>query len=258
MTDTTKQNPSEFADFGFQKVKWDDKQDLVNNVFAKVADKYDLMNDLMSGGMHRLWKNDMIAWIAPPKSGTPCALLDVAGGTGDIAFRFLKTAGHNASATICDISPEMLQVGRKRAETKAPFADLDFVTGNAEDLPFPDKSFDIYTIAFGIRNVPNITKALKEARRVLKTGGRFMCLEFSEVQVPILDDFYDAYSFHAIPRLGSLAASDSDSYQYLVESIRKFPKQKEFAALIEDAGFEQVKYRNLSGGIAAIHSGWRL
>lgn len=258
MNDKTSSHENDVTDFGFKKVGWDQKQGLVNNVFAKVADKYDLMNDLMSGGMHRLWKNDLIAWLAPPVSATNFSLLDVAGGTGDISFRFLEAAGAGASATICDISPEMLTVGRARKEEKAPHAALEFVTGNAEALPFPDKSFDAYTIAFGIRNVPDIPKALREAHRVLKVGGRFMCLEFSEVQVPILDRLYDAFSFGAIPTIGSIAAGDADSYRYLVESIRRFPPQEKFLNMIEEAGFAQTKYRNLSGGIAAIHSAWRI
>lgn len=254
--ETTTSGPT--ADFGFQKVAPDQKQGMVNDVFSKVATNYDLMNDLMSGGLHRLWKNEMISWAAPPKSSTPCQLLDVAGGTGDIAFRFLGAAGSGASAVICDINPEMLEVGRKRKAEKAPTAPLTFTTGNAEDLPFPEKSFDLYTIAFGIRNVPDIPKALKEAHRVLKIGGRFLCLEFSEVQVPILDRAYDLFSFNAIPAIGAVAAGDADSYRYLVESIRRFPDQEHFADMIREAGFDQVKYRNLSGGIAAIHSGWRL
>jgi demethylmenaquinone methyltransferase/2-methoxy-6-polyprenyl-1,4-benzoquinol methylase len=228
---------------------------LVNEVFARVAPRYDLMNDLMSGGLHRLWKDDVISWLAPPKSARPFALLDVAGGTGDVASRFLKASGSGARAVICDISAEMLKVGRERA---GELDRLAFVQGNAEALPFPDKSFDAYTIAFGMRNLTELDVALAEAFRVLKPGGRFLCLEFSAVETPILDSLYDAYSMNAIPALGALVAGDAASYRYLVESIRRFPDQKSFMGMIENAGFERVRYRNLTGGIAAIHSAWRL
>lgn len=243
--------------FGFSRVAENDRQRLVNEVFAKVARRYDLMNDLMSGGMHRLWKADLLTALAPPKSATPFALLDVAGGTGDIAFRFLKQVGSGGSAVICDISNEMLEAGRARAVAKDA-GPLDFVQGNAEALPFPSARFDAYTIAFGIRNVTHIDKALSEAYRVLKPGGRFLCLEFSSVEMPLLDTLYDAYSFNAIPRLGGLVAGDAEAYRYLVESIRRFPDQESFTRLIQDAGFERASYRNLTGGIAAIHSGWRI
>jgi len=243
------------ASFGFARVAEDARQGLVNQVFSKVAPRYDLMNDLMSGGLHRLWKADLVGALAPPKGETPFALLDVAGGTGDVAVRFLDAAGPGGSAVICDISAEMLTAGRARARGKAP---LTFVQGNAEDLPFEDRSFDAYTIAFGIRNVTHIDKALGEACRVLRPGGRFLCLEFSSVEMPLLDTLYDAYSFSAIPRLGELVAGDGESYRYLVESIRRFPDQERFVEMIGDAGFERVRYRNLTGGIAAIHSGWRL
>jgi demethylmenaquinone methyltransferase/2-methoxy-6-polyprenyl-1,4-benzoquinol methylase len=241
--------------FGFKPVTPEDKQGLVNEVFARVAPRYDLMNDLMSGGLHRLWKDDVISWLAPPKSARPFALLDVAGGTGDIASRFLKASGSGARAVICDISAEMLKVGRERA---GELDRLAFVQGNAEALPFPDKSFDAYTIAFGMRNLTELDVALAEAFRVLKPGGRFLCLEFSAVETPILDTLYDAYSMNAIPALGALVAGDAASYRYLVESIRRFPDQKSFMGMIENAGFERVRYRNLTGGIAAIHSAWRL
>jgi demethylmenaquinone methyltransferase / 2-methoxy-6-polyprenyl-1,4-benzoquinol methylase len=243
------------ATFGFARVREQAKQGLVNEVFARVARNYDLMNDLMSGGLHRLWKNDLVAWLAPPKRDVPYRLLDVAGGTGDVALRVLE-ASPGASAVICDISAEMMQVGRARAE--AAHGRLEFVQGNAEALPFPARSFDAYTIAFGMRNLTHLDAALGEAFRVLKPGGRFMCLEFSSVEVPLLDTLYDAYSFNAIPALGRLVAGDSAAYRYLVESIRRFPDQKSFTRLIETAGFERVRYRNLSGGIAALHSGWRL
>ena len=242
--------------FGFASVGEDAKQGLVNAVFARVARNYDLMNDLMSGGLHRLWKSEFVNLLAPPKSAVPYALLDVAGGTGDIARKVLDAAGSGTAAVICDISAEMMQVGRARAEGLGDR--LAFVQGNAESLPFAARSFDAYTIAFGIRNVTHIEAALAEAYRVLKRGGRFLCLEFSSVEVPLLDKLYDVYSFNAIPVLGGLVAGDSASYQYLVESIRRFPDQKSFMRLIENAGFERVRYRNLTGGIAAIHSAWRL
>ncbi|HET9272744.1 MAG TPA: bifunctional demethylmenaquinone methyltransferase/2-methoxy-6-polyprenyl-1,4-benzoquinol methylase UbiE [Methyloceanibacter sp.] len=243
------------ASFGYAKVHADAKQGLVNEVFARVARRYDLMNDLMSGGLHRLWKDELVSWLAPPKSASPFALLDVAGGTGDVAMRVLDAAGPGTRATICDISAEMIEAGRARAGEDRRLA---FVQGNAENLPFPDQSFDAYTIAFGIRNVTHIEAALAEAFRVLKPGGRFLCLEFSTVEVPLLDTLYNAYSFNAIPALGGLVAGDSAAYRYLVESIRRFPDQKSFTALIENAGFERVCYRNLTGGIAALHSAWRL
>jgi demethylmenaquinone methyltransferase/2-methoxy-6-polyprenyl-1,4-benzoquinol methylase len=244
------------ASFGFADVEPREKQGLVNDVFAKVARRYDLMNDVMSGGMHRLWKGDFLAWLAPPKSAVPYRLLDVAGGTGDIALKFLDLAGQGASAVICDISAEMLDIGRERAAGQG--SRLAFVRGNAEALPFDDKSYDAYTIAFGMRNLTLIDAALAEAYRVLRPGGRFLCLEFSAVEVPMLDRLYDLYSFNAIPVLGGLVAGESAAYRYLVESIRRFPDQRSFMTLIENAGFGRVQYRNLSGGIAAIHSAWRL
>lgn len=248
------------ASFGFRDVPEVERQGLVNRVFANVADRYDVMNDLMSAGMHRLWKSDFLAWMAPPRDGSGRAmrLLDVAGGTGDVAMRFARMTGPMSTAVICDISPEMLEVGRRRVKDAGLSDRITLVEGNAEDLPFPDRAFDAYTIAFGIRNVTHIEKALAEAHRVLKIGGRFMCLEFSQVDVPMLDRLYDLHSFEVIPRLGQAVAGDRDSYQYLVESIRKFPNQDRFADMIRSAGFERVSYRNLSGGIAAMHSGWKI
>lgn len=244
--------------FGFRDVPETERQGLVNEVFATVAERYDLMNDLMSGGLHRLWKEDLVNWLAPPRGETPFRHLDVAGGTGDVALRVMARAGTAATAVICDISPEMLAVGRRKVAEAGWSHRIDLVEGNAEALPFPDRSFDAYTIAFGIRNVTHIDRALAEAFRVLKPGGRFICLEFSHVDVPILDKLYDLHSFEVIPRLGQLAAGASDPYKYLVESIRKFPTQETFAGMIRAAGFARVSYRNLTGGIAALHSGWRI
>ncbi len=244
--------------FGFREVRPEERQGLVNEVFSTVAERYDLMNDLMSGGLHRLWKDDLVTWLNPPKGNAPFALVDVAGGTADVALRCLRAAGGSTRAVVCDISPEMLAVGVRKVR-EAGFADRVALTvGNAEMLPFAARSFDAYTIAFGIRNVTHIDRALAEAYRVLKTGGRFLCLEFSEVQVPMLDRLYDFHSFEVIPRLGQLAAGAAEPYRYLVESIRRFPKQEAFAGMIRAAGFERVTYRNLTGGIAAIHSGWRI
>ena len=256
MTDPAKKEESPArASFGFAAVAPEAKQGLVNGVFSRVARRYDLMNDLMSGGLHRLWKDELVTVLAPPKGPQPFALLDVAGGTGDVASRFLKAAGPGARAIACDINEEMIQAGQERGEGGGR---LTFVRGNAEALPFDSGSMDAYSIAFGMRNLTNIERALAEAYRVLKPGGRFACLEFSAVDVPILDALYDAYSFKAIPALGAIVAGDGPSYRYLVESIRRFPDQKSFARLIEGAGFERVQYRNLTGGIAAIHSGWRI
>jgi demethylmenaquinone methyltransferase/2-methoxy-6-polyprenyl-1,4-benzoquinol methylase len=252
----TKDTAEPKASFGYTRVATSAKQGLVNDVFARVAPRYDLMNDLMSGGLHRLWKSDLVSWLAPPKSAVPYALLDVAGGTGDVALRVLEASGPGVSAVICDISAEMIEVGRARGEGEG--VRLSFVRGNAESLPFAKASFDAYTVAFGMRNLTHLEAALAEAYRVLKPGGRFLCLEFSSVEVPLLDTLYDAYSFNAIPVLGGLVAGDSAAYTYLVESIRRFPDQKTFTQMIETAGFERVRYRNLTGGIAAIHSGWRL
>ncbi len=240
--------------FGERIVPEDEKAGLVHGVFSSVASKYDIMNDVMSVGIHRLWKDGMMDWLAP-RDGQ--RLLDVAGGTGDIAFRFLRRAP-GATAVVTDMTEAMLVEGRKRAEAET-FADrLDWITGDAMALPFEDNSFYVYTISFGVRNVTRIEDALSEAYRILKPGGRLMVLEFSQLPNAGLQQLYDLYSFNVIPRMGQAIAGDRDSYQYLVESIRRFPDQERFAAMIRDAGFEQVKYRNLSMGIAALHSGWKL
>lgn len=244
--------------FGFRQVGEQEKQQLVNEVFSKVAERYDQMNDLMSAGLHRLWKDDLVAMLNPPRGQGVFSHLDVAGGTGDVAFRILRAGGPNVRVTLADISPEMVGEGRKRAEADGLLGRCTFSVGNAETLPFPDKSFDGYTIAFGIRNVTHIDRALAEAFRVLKPGGRFLCLEFSQVDVPLLDGIYDAYSFTVIPAVGKVVTGDGHPYRYLVESIRTFPKQDEFKSMIEDAGFANVTYRNLTGGVVAIHSGWRI
>jgi demethylmenaquinone methyltransferase/2-methoxy-6-polyprenyl-1,4-benzoquinol methylase len=243
--------------FGFRPVADGEKQGLVDTVFHRVAERYDLMNDLMSGGLHRLWKDGMVAWLNPPKRPGWKAL-DVAGGTGDVAFRIVEASNRAAHVTVLDINGSMLAVGQDRATRHHVTESVDFIEANAEELPFADNSFDAYTIAFGIRNVPRIDAALAEAYRVLKPGGRFLCLEFSEVEMPLLDRAYEAWSFNAIPRIGGIVAGDPDSYRYLVESIRKFPNQANFAAMIRAAGFERVTWRNYSGGIAALHSGWKL
>jgi demethylmenaquinone methyltransferase / 2-methoxy-6-polyprenyl-1,4-benzoquinol methylase len=240
--------------FGFQTIDENQKAGMVHGVFSRVASKYDVMNDLMSGGVHRLWKDAMMDWLAPRPGQR---LLDVAGGTGDVAFRFLRRAP-DATATVLDMTEPMLVEGRKRAEAESLADRLDWVVGDAMALPFADASFDVYTISFGIRNVTRIPDALAEAYRVLKPGGRLMVLEFSQIPVPALQWAYDRYSFNVIPVMGQIVAGDRDSYQYLVESIRKFPDQEAFAAMIRKAGFGLVKYRNLSLGIAALHSGWKL
>ena len=241
--------------FGFRDVAEGEKAGLVHGVFSSVASKYDVMNDVMSLRIHRLWKEAMIDWMAPRPG---LRLLDVAGGTGDISFRTLDRVKGDGHATICDMTAPMLVEGRKRAEAAELSHALDWVCGDAMKLPFPDKTFDVYTIAFGIRNVTRIPDALAEARRVLKPGGRFLCLEFSHVDPPMMQKAYDLYSFNVIPRMGKLIAGDSESYQYLVESIRQFPDQDAFAGMIREAGFDRVSYRNQTMGIAAIHSGWRL
>ena len=243
--------------YGFREVAEGEKQVLVNEVFHKVAKRYDIMNDVMSAGLHRIWKDAMIAALNPRKDPA-YTVLDVAGGTGDIAFRIVEASGRLAHATVLDINGSMLGVGAERAEKKGLSDNLTFVEANAEALPFEDNSFDAYTIAFGIRNVPRIDVALSEAHRVLKRGGRLLVLEFSEVEMPLLDRFYDQWSFKAIPQFGKMITGDAEPYQYLVESIRKFPNQRDFAAMITKAGFSRVTFTNYSGGIAALHSGWKL
>ena len=248
----TQQNP-EKEWFGEKRVTPDEKTGLVRGVFDSVADRYDLMNDLMSGGLHRLWKDRLIRQIRPRPG---LKYLDVAGGTGDIAFRIRKSAPA-ANITVFDLNENMLDVGRNRAIDKGWLEGFEWITGNAESLPFPDNSFDVYTIAFGLRNVTRIDTALTEAVRVLRPGGRFFCLEFSHVKEPLLSKAYDAFSFGLIPKIGRFVANDEASYQYLVESIRKFPDQKSLSRRMEDSGLQNVDFTNLSGGIVAIHSGLR-
>jgi demethylmenaquinone methyltransferase/2-methoxy-6-polyprenyl-1,4-benzoquinol methylase len=248
---------AESAHFGSRQVPLADKQALVDDVFHSVAQRYDLMNDLMSFGLHRAWKDALVTAVNPPKS-RPFALLDIAGGTGDVALRVIEAGGKDTRATVCDINPDMLSVGRGRAAARSHADAVTFTEANAEALPFKDRSFDAATIAFGIRNVPRIDRALAEAFRALKIGGRFLCLEFSAVNVPGLDTLYDAYSFNVIPELGRVVAGDAESYRYLVESIRRFPKPQPFADMLRTAGFARVSYRVMTGGIVALHSGWRL
>ena len=237
--------------FGFENVPEAEKAGKVHRIFTSVASKYDIMNDVMSGGIHRVWKEALMDWLAPRPGMN---LLDVAGGTGDVAFRFLERGG--GQATVCDMTASMLEEGQKRPEAQG--ARMEWIVGNAMKLPFADNGFDAYTISFGIRNVTRIDEALTEAFRVLKPGGRFICLEFSQIPNDLLQWIYDRYSFNMIPRMGKLIVNNSESYKYLVESIRRFPDQDTFAAKIRAAGFEQVKYRNLSMGIAALHSGWKI
>ena len=249
MTDT--------AHFGSRKVPLAEKQALVDGVFRSVAHRYDLMNDLMSFGLHRAWKDALVVAANPPKN-RDFTLLDIAGGTGDVAARVIAAGGERTKATVCDISADMLAVGRERAAARGLGEILTFVEGNAEALPFADRSFDAATIAFGIRNVPRIETALAEAFRVLKIGGRFLCLEFSAADVPGLDRLYEIYSFNLIPALGRAVVGDAESYRYLVESIRRFPRPEDFAAMLRAAGFARVSFQPMTGGIVALHSGWRL
>jgi len=250
---------AETTHFGERTVPLNEKQALVDKVFHDVADRYDLMNDLMSGGVHRLWKDAMVARLAPPRTGTlPYRVLDMAGGTGDIAQRILDASVGYAEVTVSDINADMLRVGEERAKKWRFGGQAKFVVANAEELPFEDESFDAYTIAFGIRNVPRIELALKEAYRVLKRGGRFLCLEFSAVDIPGLDRVYKAWSDRAIPPIGKAVTGDGQPYQYLVESIRKFPPPGRFTAMIERAGFRRVTHTAMSGNIAALHAAWKL
>lgn len=244
--------------FGYQSLPLDAKQERVDDVFRSVARRYDLMNDLMSVGLHRAWKDALVAAVNPPRSGREFHVLDLAGGTGDVAFRIVAAGGAGTRVTVCDINADMLEVGRERAAEHGVDGVVSFEQGNAEALRYRDGTFDCVTIAFGIRNVPRVECALAEAYRVLRTGGRFLCLEFSSVDVPGLDALYELYSFQVIPRVGQAVTGDRDAYQYLVESIRKFPKPKAFARMIEAAGFRRPSFTPMTGGIVSLHSGWRL
>ena len=249
---------SDDTHFGYETVPLAQKQERVDDVFQSVARRYDLMNDLMSGGLHRAWKDALVTAVNPPTGEAPFSLLDLAGGTGDIALRVVKAGGSGTRVTVCDINAEMLSVGAERAIKQGLDDRVTFEQGNAEELHYPDRSFDCATIAFGIRNVPRIDRALSEAYRVLKHGGRFLCLEFSSVDVPGLEALYELYSFQVIPRIGQAVTGDREAYRYLVESIRKFPKPKAFAQMIEQAGFRRVSFTPMTGGVVALHSGWRL
>jgi len=244
--------------FGEKTVPLADKQGLVDDVFHSVARRYDLMNDLMSGGLHRAWKDALVTAVNPPRSEKEFALLDLAGGTGDVAFRVMEAGGKGVRVTVCDINSDMLAVGRERALERGHDLAVTFEQGNAEELPYADRSFDCVTIAFGIRNVPRIERALEQAYRVLRIGGRFLCLEFSSVDVPGLDKLYELYSFQVIPRVGEAVTGDREAYQYLVESIRKFPKPPAFAKMIEAAGFRRASFTTMTAGVVALHSGWKL
>jgi demethylmenaquinone methyltransferase / 2-methoxy-6-polyprenyl-1,4-benzoquinol methylase len=251
------QDPGAETDFGFRRVREAEKAPLVRAVFDSVANRYDLMNDLMSGFIHRRWKDELVAWLAPRAGQT---LLDVAGGTGDIACRALKRLDpeRGGSVIVCDVNAQMLDVGRARAIDDGIIAGIEWVCGDAEALPIADRSVDLYTIGFGLRNVTHIERALGEARRVLKPGGRFLCLEFAPAATPWLAPAYDLYSFHILPLIGQIITGDRDAYTYLVESIRRFPSQTALCDLIEAAGLERPRFRNVTGGVAALHSAWRL
>ncbi len=249
---------SKKIDFGFTQVDFEEKAGKVHDVFASVADKYDIMNDAMSGGLHRVWKNHFVNMLTLSDGDK---VLDLAGGTGDISFRILKRAkrlGVDVDVMVTDINEHMLEQGKQRAIDHNILSHINWNIVNAEEIPYEDDSFDFVTIAFGIRNVTDRTKALKEIHRVLKTGGRFMCLEFSHVDNPVLGKIYDGFSFKLIPFMGKLIANDDESYRYLVESIRQFPNRTKFAHMIEDAGFKRVSYETLTQGVVAIHSGWKI
>jgi demethylmenaquinone methyltransferase/2-methoxy-6-polyprenyl-1,4-benzoquinol methylase len=260
MTDKAKDHEAELADFGFNKIPAAEKAGRVRAVFDQTAEKYDIMNDVLSAGLHRLWKAHLIARLPLHHDGRPIAMLDVAGGTGDIAFKALETkAGRSGclSISLLDINEEMLAVGRRNAQSRGYKSQLDFIAGDAEKLPFADASMDIYTISFGIRNVTHRDRALAEAHRVLKPGGIFACLEFSQLPNKLLQRAYDAYSFNIVPKLGQFISNNAASYEYLVESIRMFPRAEDFASEIQEAGFARVRYEHLSAGITATHFGWR-
>ena len=245
---------NKYTDFGFSRVKSKDKSNLVKKIFENVSGRYDLMNDFMSLGIHRVWKKSMLDWLAPRRGQS---LIDVAGGTGDIAFNFIKRAKTGASATILDLTESMMIEGQKKTIDLPEESQINWVCGDAMRMPFSDSTFDVYTISFGIRNVTNISKTLSEAYRVLKPGGRLMILEFSSVNNDLISWIYDKYSFNIIPKLGEFVSNDRESYQYLVESIRKFPNQEKFSEMIINEGFRKVKYRDLTFGIAALHSAWK-
>ena len=249
--------PGGETDFGYRRVPRDAKATLVREVFDSVAGRYDLMNDLMSGGIHRWWKDELVRWLGARPGHR---LIDVAGGTGDVALRALPRlmAAPGGAAVICDANREMLEIGRARAIDDGILSGIEWLAGDAEALPFADRSFDVYTIAFGLRNVTRPDRALAEARRVLKWGGHFMCLEFTPAVSPLLQALYDLYSFRMLPWLGQVVTGNRDAYTYLVESIRRFPPQSELAELIAAAGLDRPRFRNLTGGIAALHSAWRL
>jgi len=263
MTDSEQKH----ADFGARRVPVGEKQTLVDEVFHSVAPRYDLMNDLMSFGLHRAWKDALVTAVNPPKNRA-WAMLDIAGGTGDVALRALAAGGKDTRVTVCDINPEMLAIGCRRAAARSAAASspaaagtggaISFTEGNAEALPFADRSFDVATIAFGIRNMTRIDAVLAEAFRVLKVGGRFLCLEFSAIDVPGLDRLYEVYSRNVIPALGRIVVGDAEPYRYLVESIRRFPNPQAFAGMLRTAGFARVSFQSMTGGIVALHSGWRL
>jgi demethylmenaquinone methyltransferase / 2-methoxy-6-polyprenyl-1,4-benzoquinol methylase len=254
MQDTENSNAAESASFGFREVPENEKAGLVRGVFDSVSGRYDIMNDLMSGGAHRLWKDSFFAWLAP-RDGE--RIVDVAGGTGDIAFR-MAAAAPGARIDVCDINESMIRTGRNRAFDRGIVSGLDWSVGDAEHLPFPDRTFDAYTIAFGLRNVTRPLQALKDAYRILKPGGRYFCLEFSQVQAPAMAAIYDLYSFNLLPKIGRYVARDEESYRYLAESIRMFPNQERLKDLMREAGFARVSHRNMFGGIVAIHCGWRI